>query len=203
MNTVINQKHKVVSTAAPESLYSHAKRVLSPLIIILLSVFLSACQVTSAPEKTEIKPKEVNFSHYYLWLKTLDDPALIREEKSQKSLLSKADEPSLDSQSKLILIYSLPFTSLHQPYKAKRLLNEHLLTSNKKSKENVAFTMILRDQLNYQLALLAKSHSDNKAYAEGLTHDKETIKQLEDQLNTLNQQLTLLKQIDKSINARH
>jgi hypothetical protein len=173
-----------------------------PLFILILTTLLSACQLTS-PTVSDSTMKETHYSHYYLWLKTLNDKQVLAEERKQVSL--RAEPPQAGNsfdQSKLILIYSLPNTSLHQPYKAKRLLNEYLLTSHDKSKENVAFTLLLRDQLNIQLHLLEKQNATDKECNKQRDEHRVLIEQLQKQLNQVNQQLILLKKIDQNINER-
>jgi len=190
------------------------KQTLLILFTIMLTTFLSACQLTP-PEVNDNPVKRASYSQYYLWLKTLDNNQILAEEVKQKSLKAAhsqqahSQEANSLSQSKLILIYSLSNTSLHQPYKAKRLLNEYLLTSGNNSDENVAFTILLRDQLNSQLHLLEKQNATDKECNKQLDEHHLLIEQLQKQLNQtnkqlnqVNQQLMLLKQIDQNINER-
>jgi len=179
-----------------------AKQQLLMLFVIIMTTLLSACQLTPL-EVNENSVKRVSYSQYYLWLKTLDNNQILAEELKQKSL--KADssqEANSPSHSKLILIYSLPNTSLHQPYKAKRLLNEYLLTGDNNSKEDAAFTLLLRDQLNSQLHLLEKQNATDKECNQQFDEHHLIIEQLQKQLDRVNQQLMLLKQIDQNINER-
>jgi len=179
-----------------------AKQQLLMLFVIMMTTLLSACQLTPL-EVNENSVKRVSYSQYYLWLKTLDNNQILAEELKQKSL--KADssqEANSPSHSKLILIYSLPNTSLHQPYKAKRLLNEYLLTGDNNSKEDAAFTLLLRDQLNSQLHLLEKQNATDKECNQQFDEHHLIIEQLQKQLDRVNQQLMLLKQIDQNINER-
>jgi len=179
-----------------------AKQQLLMLFVIMMTTLLSACQLTPL-EVNDNSVKRVSYSQYYLWLKTLDNNQILAEELKQKSL--KADssqEANSPSHSKLILIYSLPNTSLHQPYKAKRLLNEYLLTGDNNSKEDAAFTLLLRDQLNSQLHLLEKQNATDKECNQQFDEHHLIIEQLQKQLDRVNQQLMLLKQIDQNINER-
>jgi len=179
-----------------------AKQQLLMLFVIIMTTLLSACQLTPL-EVNDNSVKRVSYSQYYLWLKTLDNNQILAEELKQKSL--KADssqEANSPSHSKLILIYSLPNTSLHQPYKAKRLLNEYLLTGDNNSKEDAAFTLLLRDQLNSQLHLLEKQNATDKECNQQFDEHHLIIEQLQKQLDRVNQQLMLLKQIDQNINER-
>lgn len=180
------------------------KQSFSIAIILLLASLSSACQMTDpvTDTKTETTHYSVKYSQYYLWLKTLNNKQLLLEERKQNALMTSTLNDKAISQGKLILIYSLPNFSLHQPYKAKRLLNEHLLTSNNMNKENLAFTMLLRDQLNTQLHLLEKQARSEQDFTKKSNEHHAIIEQLNKQLNHVNRQLILLKQIDKNINER-
>ena len=187
--------------------FSHGKKHVSIIFIMLLACLSSACQMTTPAYNTH---NLVSYSDYYLWLKTLNMQEVLAEEHKQQALLNKTLNKSLNepinsvdlSQGKLILIYSLANSPLHQPYKAKRLLNEHLLVSNNMSKENLAFTMLLRDQLNTQLYLLEKQAQATKKFNKQSDEHHAIIAQLESQLKLVNQQLILLKKIDQNINER-
>jgi len=180
------------------------KQCISIVMVILLTSSLGACQLTKQKKPIEplILKASLQYSQYYLWLKSLDKNQVLAEENKQASLLNSQPNDNSLSQGKLILIYSLPNTSLHQPYKAKRLLNEHLLMSNNHSKDNLAFTLLLRDQLNIHLHLLEKQQQLKKIESKNNKKNQTTIKQLTQQLNRVNKKLELLKKIDKNINER-
>ncbi|MEY8215493.1 MAG: hypothetical protein RPR97_13550 [Colwellia sp.] len=180
---------------------------------MLLTSLSTACQMadittdkTTAPSTNthniDNTDNLVKYSQYYLWLKTLNNKQLLSEEQKQQSLMTSQLNDNALSQGKLILTYSLPSPLLHQPYKAKRLLNEHLLASNKMSKDNLAFTMLLRDQLNTQLHLLKKQERSDQDFKKKFDEQHVIIKQLNQKLNHVNQQLILLKKIDQNINER-
>ncbi|PKG83740.1 hypothetical protein CXF85_09535 [Colwellia sp. 75C3] len=195
---------KMINPHIKVSIISRAKQCFSISFIILLVSLSSACQVTApvTETKTETSHDSVKYSQYYLWLKTLNNKQLLLEEKQQYVLMTNQLKDKAFSQGKLILIYSLPNPVIYQPYKAKRLLNEHLLTSNILSKENLAFTMLLRDQLNTQLHLLEKQALSEQGFTKQSDEHHKIIEQLNQQLNHANQQLMLLKQIDQNINER-
>ena len=185
-----------------------AKQCLSIGFIILLASLSSACQTTTqlASPATEITNESLKYSQYYLWLKTLNNKQLLQEEHQQAALMtshltSQVNDKPL-SLGKLILIYSLPNPLLHQPYKAKRLLNEHLLSSNNMSDDNLAFTLLLRDQLNTQLRLLEKQTLSSEDFNKLSDEHHAIIEQLNQQLDHVKQQMMLLKQIDQNINER-
>lgn len=184
------------------------KQCFSIVFILLLTSLSTACQVTEPTtithnENTDAETNDsVEYSQYYLTLKTLNNNQLLLEEKKLLSLVTKPLNDKTLSQGKLILLYSLPNPGLHQPYKAKSLLNEHLLASNNISQGNLAFIMLLRDQLNIQLRLLEKQTRSDKEYNEQNDKNSVTIEQLKQQLEHVNKQLILLKKIDKNINER-
>jgi len=205
--TLINISYHALKLNLKSKSLRQTKQSLLMLIIIILTPLLSACQLTSTTVNdravSDIAVKATSYSQYYLWLKTLNNKQILSEEKKLKSLTSDSSQQAISTnQSKLILIYSLSATSLHQPYKAKRMLNEYLLTSDGKSKENVAFTLLLRDQLNTQLHLLEKQNATDKECNKQLDEHHLIIEQLQNQLNQVNKQLILLKKIEQNINER-
>jgi hypothetical protein len=189
------------------------KKSLINIVIVTLAIFVSGCQTTSPI--SEAAPNSLNYSHYYLWLKTLDNKQLIAEEQIQKTVNTNKSQIEVDvdtalvNQGKLILIYSLSNSTLHQPYKAKRLLNSYLLSEHSLNKDNLAFISLLRDQLNTQLFLLQNQEKLTKALNKFTENHNEVIHQLTLQLNQkdidlerVNKQLKLLKKIDQRIEQR-
>ena len=197
---------KIINLHIRASIISRAKQCSSITFIILLVGLSSACQITApltdTKTETEITHHSVKYSQYYLWIKTLNNKQLLLEEQTQHALMTNQLKDKSVSQGKLILIYSLPNPVIYQPYKAKRLLNEHLLTSNTLSKDNFAFTMLLRDQLNTQLHLLEKQALSEQDFTKQSDEHHVIIEQLNQQINHATQQLMLLKQIDQNINER-
>ncbi|TYK67372.1 hypothetical protein [Colwellia echini] len=190
--------------SAKFAVLNNLKRYSLLVFLVTLTSLLSACQLTP-PEKIEViekKPEVINYSQYYLWLKSLTNAQVLAEESTQKENLKEHPTEKVTLQGKLVLIYCLPKTPLHHPYKAKRLLNELLLVSNTMTKDNLAFTMLLRDQLNTQLHLLQKQEQLEKEFTRVTEKNKATIELQKEQLNLVNQQLMLLKQIDQNINKR-
>jgi len=181
----------VVRTWLTPAFIVRVQKQLSILCIVYLAILTSACQMT-APTVNDSK----SYSLYYLGLKNSTPEEILTKEKSLKILLkNKVRDDDVFIQGKLILIYSLSNSSLHNPYKAKRLLNEYLLAGDNITKENFAFIMMLRDQLNSQLHLLASQ----KASSEICEKDSDEHHLL---IEKLQQQLKLLKQIDRNINER-
>lgn len=174
-----------------------ASNWINVLALVLLTSLLSACQLTQP-----MTDNATQYSQYYLCLKSLEKKEVLAEEKRQKALLEATDSADPHSKGKLILIYSLPSTPLHNPYKAKRLLNEHLLTNTAMSKDNLAFTLLLKDQLNIQLNMLNRQAKTVKELNAQQDKSTEDIEKLTQELERVNNQLILLKQIDQNINDR-
>ncbi len=181
------------------------RQYLSITIIILFTGLLAACQLI-APINNQCSNESAEeitaYSQYYLWLKSLSQKQLLAEETQQKYFIKNQLDDKTFNQEKLIFIYSLANTPLHQPYKAKRLLNKYLLADNNMSKNNLAFTLLLRDQLNIQLHLHQKQVKLKQDFTKKNDEKQASIEQLSQDLEHMKQQLLLLKQIDKNINDR-
>jgi len=203
-------KKRISNKAIKFSLFRRVTQSLLTLFIFITTIMLSACQITApftddnADEITDnITTPTFSYSQYYLWLRSISDKQVLAEEHKQTALIAATpQENNIATQSKLILIYSLSTTDLHQPYKAKRLLNELLILSHNMQAENLAFTMLLRDQLNTQLYLLEKQNATDKDCNKQLDARHGLIEQLQNQVDQVNNQLMLLKRIDLNINER-
>lgn len=182
---------------------------------ILLVITLSACQ--STPEKVKAQPIVLNYSHYYLWIKTLPETELRFEIAAQKKLLAAIDTAKNHTQNhtqskliqksftpihaKIMLLHSLPNSPIYQPYAAKTLLNnvnfldsdsEHNLSNNNpdhnghyangESFYNLAFMLLLKDQLNAQLKLLKTQAAIQTKAKQQYESQGSVIIQLEEQL---------------------
>ena len=164
----------------------------------MLLATLSACQLTAyQAEDINNTTVTVSYSNYYLWLKSLSTAELLLEIKQQKSLLSSMvsyDDKTNQQENKLLLIYSLPNPAVYLPYKAKSLLNKYPLPNNvnNQADDNLAFMVMLRDQLNSQLHLLSKH---TKLEATHLTAQANK----DDEILRLKKQLAQLKAIEKNI----
>jgi septal ring factor EnvC (AmiA/AmiB activator) len=76
------------------------------------------------------------------------------------------------------------------------------LKIDRKNTENLAFSMLLRDQLNTQLKLLEKQEAFIADIKKQNDEHNTQINQLKLQIDNVNQQLILLKRIDQTINER-
>jgi len=171
-----------------------------PLLILLMLSALSGCQLLEGAnsDKTEL-------SHYYLWIKTLNDKEIAQEitqqQSNKESGYGKADV-------QLIMLYSLPNSPIHNPYTAKTLLNDYPLPpyqNTSLSTSDLAFIVMLKDQLNQQLLLLKQITNYKGAYrqAKKINLAQEVkINQLNKQIEQLNKQIIQLKKIEKTISER-
>jgi len=169
------------------------ERVSMAFFTILLIFMLSGCQLLD-----DSSHKKPDFSHYYLWIKSLNDDEVKKEIVKQKSNI-KSGYTQADVQ--LIMLYSLPNSPIHNPYTAKSMLNDYPLipyTETTFSATDLAFIVMLKDQLNQQLLLLEKITNYKGVYKQAKKLN--TAQQL--QINKLNNQIIQLKKIEKIISNR-
>lgn len=164
----------------------------------LLLTCVSACQLLpeqvtekKAAGTPHIQKKNVNYAHYYMWLKTLDNKKLQTEMAYQKSQSKGKNTAAI----KVSLINSTPNYLLHNAYNAKDILNKHkeyivsLNQGNKNEKNNYAFITLLNDQLNQHILLIEEQQNKNKRLEDleaGISQLSSQIKQLKNIENTLN-----------------
>jgi len=164
--------------------------------LITLLTMLTACHLTPHQAEQLKQSEAISYSSYYLWLKSLSSAELLIEVKQNLKLLSSTIDEIKKQQleSKLMLIYSLPNPNVYQPYTAKALLNKYPLPNNvnNETDANLAFMVMLRDQLNSQLHLLSKQVKMKANFLD------EKAKQNTEILR-LKKQLSQLKAIEKSI----
>lgn len=171
-----------------------------PLLMLLLISALSGCQLLEAS-----KSDRVDLSHYYLWIKGLNEKEIAQEITLQQSDKTPGSEKS-DVQ--LIMLYSLPNSPIHNPYTAKTLLNEYPLPpyhDTSLSTSDLAFIVMLKDQLNQQLLLLKKITNYKGAYqqAKKVSSAQEVkINQQNKKIEQLHKQIIQLKKIEKTISKR-
>ena len=165
-------------------------------LLITLTLFcLTACQHTSLPNKQAeiiqvIAP--TNYGQYYLGLKKLSNEQLLSEIHHQKQLNGE----EFDSNIKLLMIHSLPNSSIYNPYTAKTILNQYQFDNSQYFEINdtdVALLTVLRDQLNQQLLLFQKLIGQDLVNDRNIAQQTNTINELNVQVSSLNEQLSLLK----------
>ena len=164
-----------------------------PVLSILLLLTLSGCQLLDSSHN-----KKADFSHYYLWIKSLNEDEVGQEIIKQKSNI-QLGYAQADVQ--LIMLYSLPNSPVHNPYTAKAMLNDYPLTPYTEasfSATDLAFIVMLKDQLNQQLLLLEKITNYKGVYKQA----KKLNAAQELKINKLNKQIIQLKKIEKTISKR-
>jgi len=187
------------------------------ILILFVSIGLVACQSTVPLEKPvdnqniEVESNKVNatnavsFGQYYLKLKTLSDIELQKEIEEQ---LAKKRGGNIEAGIHLILLYSLPNSSMHNVYSAKSQLNEQLKTYQNYplSTADQAFIRLLKDQLNQQLFLFQQLINQELAYEKQVTKNRISEKKqvnkiaaLELTVTQLTEQIIQLKKIEQNI----
>ncbi|GAA5141027.1 hypothetical protein [Thalassotalea piscium] len=167
-------------------------------LVIVLITLVSGCQLT-AKNNTEYS----YYGSYYLWIKSLDNEELTTEIKNQQLKESQGNQAA---EYHLLLLHSLPNSPIHNPYSAKSRLNQQALIQEAQAQFNVgdlAFIIMLRDQLNQQLLILNKLINKEKTNTETqkqLQLQQQSIEMLEMRSQKLQQQIIQLKKIERSIN---
>ncbi|NQY89135.1 MAG: hypothetical protein HRT51_15585 [Colwellia sp.] len=171
-----------------------------PVFIILPISILSGCQLLadSNSDKIALNNNNIELSQYYLWIKSLNDDELSQEISQQKiDKQSGYDKAELQ----LIMLYSLPNSLIHNPYTAKTLLNDYPFPPYDDTSLNtadLAFIVMLKDQLNQQLLLLEQLVNYKGAYQQAKKLN--TAHQLN--INQLKKQIIQLKKIEKTLSKR-
>jgi len=162
-------------------------------LTIFAFIVLTGCQLSPEPPKAQ-----VNISEYYLWIKNLEATELKHEIEKQLQFKQSGQKPN---SLKLIMLHSLPSSPVHNPYTAKTQLNNLQLSSQMDidlSTADIAFIVMLKDQLNQQLLQLEKVANYQGAYRQS----KKVIAESQLKISELILQLTKLKQIERNISER-
>lgn len=169
------------------------KKLSNALLISSLLFILSGCQLLTDSNKVT-----VDYSHYYLWIKSLSDEELGQEIIQQKN---NKQSGTIQADVQLIMLYSLPNSPMHNPYTAKTMLNSYSLAPDIEttfSATDLAFFVVLKDQLNQQLLLLEKINNFKGVYLQAKNIN--SVQQLK--INQLNQQIIQLKKIERTLSKR-
>lgn len=167
---------------------------------ISCALILAGCQLLSEFTQ-EIAPNKPSLHQYYLWIKQLPQQQLVVETQSIKKAV---ENDELNAELKLLMIYSLPSSPIHNPYNAKAILNKENKTFDEQGQDNVLL-VILRDQLNEQLLILQQLASEEeqlKTAERRIIKQQKAIIELEQTVATLSSQIEQLKAIEHSINNR-
>ena len=139
------------------------EKIIKMLIAVIAIIGISGCQLLT---ETKIKPTDYSYyGSYYLWIKSLDNDELLKEINKQQTNETQGFE---EAEYHLLLLHSLPNSPIHNPYTAKSKLNQQALIQNAQSQLNIgdlAFIIMLKDQLNQQLLILNKLINQEKNYS--------------------------------------
>jgi hypothetical protein len=189
--------------------FSINKNLLVIFTLALLSI-LSGCQLLNkkTPDIT-VESKIIDYTQYYLSLATLTDSQLADKVRQHQLVLFDINEAitqnkmnnndAIEWQLKSVLFFSLPHSSVHNPFTAKSILNKLSLIDLKNSditEADFAFYNMLKIQLNEQVLRLNDLSQAEKA----LNAIKEASVQQQQQFKALQQQILQLKKIEHTIN---
>ena len=190
-------------------IFSTNKNLLVIFTLALLSI-LSGCQLLkkTTPDIT-VESKIIDYTQYYLSLVTLTDSQLADKVRQHQLVLFDSNEAvtqnkmnnndAIQWQLKSVLFFSLPHSSVHNPFTAKSILNKLSLIDLKNSditEADFAFYSMLKIQLNEQVLRLNDLSQAEKA----LNAIKEASVQQQQQFKALQQQILQLKKIEHTIN---
>lgn len=164
-------------------------------------ILLSGCQIlnrdtvspstTTTPINVSASISNINYAHYYLWLKAQTQKQLASEYKALSNTLKVGE------QLKLALLYAQPQFNEHNIFNAKDILNQHkkfiqqFEKGSTAQRNNYAFFTLLNDQLNQHILLINNESMQQSRLAE-----------LESGINQLSRQIEQLKNIENTINTR-
>jgi predicted transposase YbfD/YdcC len=190
-------------------IFSTNKNLLVIFTLALLSI-LSGCQLLNktTPDIT-VESKIIDYTQYYLSLVTLTESQLADKVRQHQLVLFDINEAvtqnkmnnndAIQWQLKSVLLFSLPHSSVHNPFTAKSILNKLSLIDLKNSditEADFAFYSMLKIQLNEQVLRLNDLSQEKKA----LNTIKEASVQQQQQFKALQQQILQLKKIEHTIN---
>ncbi|WP_286265948.1 hypothetical protein [Thalassotalea atypica] len=162
---------------------------------------LSGCQLLLQPQQMTTHNTSY-YGGYYMWIKSLAEEELKAEVRLQQENSKLGSELA---ETHLLLLYSLPNSPIHNPYTAKSKLNQKQVQIDQAelNTTDLAFIVMLKDQLNQQLLILNKLILNEKASTETqkkLELQQHSIELLEAKSHKLQQQIQQLKNIEKNIN---
>lgn len=189
--------------------FSINKNLLVIFTLALLSI-LSGCQLLKkTTADITVESKIIDYTQYYLSLATLTDSQLADKVRQHQLVLFDINEAitqnkmnnndAIEWQLKSVLFFSLPHSSVHNPFTAKSILNKLSLIDLKNSditEADFAFYNMLKIQLNEQVLRLNDLSQAKKA----LNAIKEASVQQQQQFKALQQQILQLKKIEHTIN---
>jgi hypothetical protein len=176
-----------------------------PVLLFSSFLFLSGCQITTAPEP---KNNNISYGEYYLALQQLTELELVKEVEILQSKVAiipnQLSKNDYDSQIKLLLLYSFPKSPIYNSFSAKALLNQMTKEGNNAAFSDIspneqALINLLRDQLNQRLLM------HNRLLVQQQAQQKTALKKQQifvDKIALLEQTIAQLKKIDQTIDKR-
>ncbi len=174
-------------------------------IVLACIILLSGCQL---PGNTQ--NNNGSYGQYYLALQQFSQEQLNTEIKiiQNKTALipSNSAQDDYDNQIKLLLLYSLPKSPIHNSFNAKALLNKlNRLTKQQNNALAIinpsekAFITLLNDQLNQQILMRNRLLSNQQ---EQQNQQQQNQQALIKKIHLLEQTIKQLKNIDQTIDKR-
>jgi hypothetical protein len=187
------------------NIFSTNPSLLRVILLIAFSVSLCGCQLMAKKTSDDsnsikiVEKEHSSYGNYYLWIKSLNNDELIAEIEKQQLKQSKGNQAA---EYNLLLLHSLPNSPIHNPYIAKEKLNKQTSPQHF-NVADLAFIVMLKDQLNQQLLILNRLIDKDKTNTESqkqLEVQQQSIEQLKERTEKLQQQILQLKNIERSIN---
>lgn len=171
------------------------------LLLIVVIFTISGCGLPTALQ-SEKQVQYISLSQYYSWIKGLEPEQLASEITLQQNRKAKQHQ---DASLYLLLLHSLPSSTIHNPYTAKSMLNNGEFNQyiySTVSSNDLAFVTMLRDQLNQQLLLLqAQQQNDNQASTQ-ISKLKMQLTMHQQAMQSLEEKLNQLKSIERQLSER-
>lgn len=148
------------------------------------------------------QPEQLSLSQYYSWIKGLE-PEQLASEISLQQNRKAALRP--DANLYLLLLHSLPASTIHNPYTAKSMLNDGEFNQYiyaTVSASDLAFVTMLRDQLNQQLLLLNAQQQDKTQASTQISKLKMQLTMHQQAVQSLENKLNQLKSIERQLSER-
>lgn len=166
-------------------------------VVIASLLLIAGCEIL--PNSSQ---NSAQFNHYYLWIKSLNDEEVLQEISKQRAN-KKAGLTNADLH--LIMLYSLPNSPVHNPYTAKSQLNDFQLEPYEEttfSTTDLAFIVMLKDQLNQQLLILEQLNNYKGAYKQSknlIGTQKKQLLEAKNEITQLKKTIIQLKKIEQAI----
>ena len=168
-------------------------------LMLFLGFISSGCSQLMTTPTHHLTP---SLGQYYQWIKALPEVDLASEVSLQQQRRSQ-QEP--DAKLYLLLLHSLPNSSVYNPYTAKSLLNDDQFVQylqHRVSGEDLALVAVLRDQLNQQLLLRQDHEKSTQKMHQQLAQQKVKLSMYQQANASLELKLNQLKAIEAKLSER-